>query len=156
MKTPILTDKHAGRLRYLDLGFFTGSERGVERVLTTALLAPLAGLRPPQRDKRSLGHLLVLGGSRSYPGAVLMTGSFNGTLDFGLSMDAKDNVWIVHRPQTLEQKESYATRGRHVEFGLRWHGKEREREGKRNVFHESGAHDQRERFESAFNAFDLI
>jgi hypothetical protein len=29
----------------------------------------------------------------------------------GLSMDAKDNVWIVHRPQTLEQKESYATRG---------------------------------------------
>jgi hypothetical protein len=28
----------------------------------------------------------------------------------GLSMDAKDNVWIVHRPQTLEQKESYATR----------------------------------------------
>src|SRR5579872_5169770 len=28
----------------------------------------------------------------------------------GLSMDAKDNVWIVHRPQTLEQKESYAAR----------------------------------------------
>ena len=22
----------------------------------------------------------------------------------GLSMDAKDNVWILHRPQTLEQK----------------------------------------------------
>src|ERR1700759_1318576 len=29
----------------------------------------------------------------------------------GLSMDAKDNVWIVHRPQTLEQKESYLARG---------------------------------------------
>jgi WD40 repeat protein len=29
----------------------------------------------------------------------------------GLSMDAQDNVWIVHRPQTLEQKEVYATRG---------------------------------------------
>ena len=28
----------------------------------------------------------------------------------GLSTDARDNVWIVHRPQTLEQKESYATR----------------------------------------------
>ncbi len=28
----------------------------------------------------------------------------------GLSMDAHDNVWIVHRPQTLEQKESYAAR----------------------------------------------
>ena len=73
VKAPILTDKHAGRLRYLDLGFFTGSERGIDRVLTTALLAPLAGLRPPQSDKRSQGHLLVLGGSRSYPGAVLMT-----------------------------------------------------------------------------------
>src|SRR5450631_4041433 len=32
-------------------------------------------------------------------------------MTIGLSMDAKDNVWIVHRPQTLEQKESYATRG---------------------------------------------
>ena len=28
----------------------------------------------------------------------------------GLSMDAHDNVWIIHRPQTLEQKESYLTR----------------------------------------------
>ena len=37
------------------------------------LLAPLAGLRPPASDKRSHGHLLVLGGSQSYPGAVLMT-----------------------------------------------------------------------------------
>lgn len=26
-------------------------------------------------------------------------------MTIGLSMDAKDNVWIVHRPQTLEQKE---------------------------------------------------
>src|SRR6185437_6354312 len=32
-------------------------------------------------------------------------------MTIGLSMDAHDNVWIVHRPQTLEQKESYATRG---------------------------------------------
>jgi NAD(P)H-hydrate epimerase len=73
VKAPILTEKNAGRLRYLDLGFFAGSERRTDRVLTTALLAPLAGLRPPQSDKRSQGHLLVLGGSRSYPGAVLMT-----------------------------------------------------------------------------------
>ena len=28
----------------------------------------------------------------------------------GLGLDAKDNVWIIHRPQTLEQKESYPTR----------------------------------------------
>ena len=73
VKTPILADKYAGRLRYLDLGFFTGEERGADRVLTPALLAPLAGLRPPSSDKRSQGHLLVMGGSRNYPGAVLMT-----------------------------------------------------------------------------------
>ena len=29
----------------------------------------------------------------------------------GMGLDAKDNVWVFHRPQTLEQKESYATRG---------------------------------------------
>lgn len=73
VKMPVLMDPGAGRVRYLDLGFFTGAERGTERVLTPALLAPLAGLRPPSSDKRSQGHLLVLGGSRSYPGAVLMT-----------------------------------------------------------------------------------
>lgn len=73
VKAPILTDKNAGRLRYLDLGFFTGTERGDDRVLTPGVLAPLAALRSPQSDKRSQGHLLVLGGSRSYPGAVLMT-----------------------------------------------------------------------------------
>ncbi|MEO6874598.1 MAG: NAD(P)H-hydrate dehydratase [Opitutaceae bacterium] len=73
VKAPILTEKNAGRLRYIDLGFFTGAQRGAERVLTPALLTPLAGLRPPHSDKRSQGHLLVLGGSLSFPGAVLMT-----------------------------------------------------------------------------------
>jgi len=73
VKEPVLADPHAGRLRYLDLGFFTGKEAGRDRVLANGLLAPLAGLRPAASDKRSQGHVLVLGGSRSYPGAVLMT-----------------------------------------------------------------------------------
>jgi len=73
VKAPVLTDKNAGRVRYLDLGFFTGEEEGADRVLTTGILAPLGGLRPPDGDKRSQGHLLVLGGSCSYPGAVLMS-----------------------------------------------------------------------------------
>ncbi len=75
VKTPLLDDPHTGRVRYLDLGFFRRPEDSVGgemRVLTPALLRPLAGLRPAVCDKRSYGHLLVVGGSRSYPGAVLM------------------------------------------------------------------------------------
>jgi NAD(P)H-hydrate epimerase len=63
----------AGRVRYLDLGFFRGDEPGLDRVLTSAVLAPLAGLRPVQSDKRSYGHVFVVGGSRDFPGAILMT-----------------------------------------------------------------------------------
>ena len=71
-----------GRLRYLDLGFF-GSKVGrvipnapsltIDRVLTADLLAPLQCLRNPQSDKRTYGHVFIIGGSRSYPGAVLMS-----------------------------------------------------------------------------------
>jgi NAD(P)H-hydrate epimerase len=63
-----------GRLRYLDLGFFAETQPpGLQRVLLLGLLAPLARIRPAQADKRTFGHLIVVGGSRSYPGAVLMT-----------------------------------------------------------------------------------
>ncbi len=74
VKEPIVTSIHAGRVRYLDLGFF-GKEpaRRADRVLLPSILAPLAGLRSPHSDKRTYGHLLVVGGSRSFPGAVLMT-----------------------------------------------------------------------------------
>jgi ADP-dependent NAD(P)H-hydrate dehydratase / NAD(P)H-hydrate epimerase len=81
-----------GRLRYLDLGFFDSPQVGsalardaasgsppsgrptgaIDRVLKPGVLAPLAGLRAPQSDKRTFGHLFVIGGSRHYPGAVLM------------------------------------------------------------------------------------
>jgi ADP-dependent NAD(P)H-hydrate dehydratase / NAD(P)H-hydrate epimerase len=90
VKTPVLTLPNAGRLRYLDLGFFDASPAFVGsadpaqsvchlisdkpvRVLTAATLDLLRGLRAPQSDKRTYGHLLVVGGSRHYPGAVLMT-----------------------------------------------------------------------------------
>lgn len=73
VKRPALESEHAGRIRYLDLGFFDGSaDRGADRVLTPEVLRPLAALRPARCDKRSYGHLFVVGGSRSYPGAVLM------------------------------------------------------------------------------------
>lgn len=103
VKQPLLEPAAAafvGRIRYLDLGFFNHSEcgrgaftplsdepairglgaprpqqpaAGPARVLLPSILRPLEQLRPAQSDKRTYGHLLIVGGSRSYPGAVLMT-----------------------------------------------------------------------------------
>lgn len=73
VKTPAIESERAGRVRYLDLGFFREGEAGAARVLTPEILAPLAGWRTPRSDKRSYGHVFVLAGSRNYPGAVLMT-----------------------------------------------------------------------------------
>jgi NAD(P)H-hydrate epimerase len=42
-------------------------------VLTRDLLQPLAGHAAALTDKRTYGHLFVVGGSRSFPGAILMT-----------------------------------------------------------------------------------
>jgi len=46
---------------------------GFDRILTPAVLAPLRTLRPALSDKRTYGHAFILGGSRSYPGAPLMS-----------------------------------------------------------------------------------
>ena len=73
VKQPVVGAPNAGRVRYLDLGFFHGDTAGDDRVLTATMLAPLAQLRPAHSDKRSYGHVFVIGGSRSFPGAVLMT-----------------------------------------------------------------------------------
>jgi hydroxyethylthiazole kinase-like uncharacterized protein yjeF len=77
VKRPVLSAgaaKFVGRLRYLDLGFFdTGQPAGaVEQVLTTSILAGLSHLRSSQTDKRTFGHVFVAGGSRSFPGAVVL------------------------------------------------------------------------------------
>jgi NAD(P)H-hydrate epimerase len=60
------------RLRYLDLGFFPEQTEGDVRVLTPRVLDPLRKLRAVDSDKRSYGQLAVIGGSRSFPGAVAM------------------------------------------------------------------------------------
>ena len=85
VKAPLLELVNAGRLRYLDLGFFektgTDGERQVchllsdklGSVLTEKVLAPLKGLRVAGSDKRTYGHVFIVGGSRQYPGAVLMS-----------------------------------------------------------------------------------
>ena len=77
VKNPVLSPDVAvsvGRLRYLDLGFFAGEgmPAAPERILTTQVLAPLGELRASLTDKRTFGYLLVVGGSHSYPGAVVL------------------------------------------------------------------------------------
>lgn len=69
-KTPLLDGAGAGRLRYLDLGFFLPDVPGDQRVLKADVLNPLRRLRTARCDKRDFGQLAVVGGSRSYPGAV--------------------------------------------------------------------------------------
>lgn len=62
-----------GRLRYLDLGFFRAFRGSSDlSILTLRALDPLRGLRSPASDKRTFGHLVLVGGSRSFPGAILM------------------------------------------------------------------------------------
>jgi NAD(P)H-hydrate epimerase len=77
VKLPVLSPRvtsMVGRLRYLDLGFFADASvpEAKERMLIAQVLAPLTGLRAAQTDKRTFGHLLVVGGSHSYPGAVVL------------------------------------------------------------------------------------
>lgn len=74
VKAPLMGLANAGRPRYLDLGFFrNGGAEGGERVLTENVLGALKALRAAGGDKRTYGHVFVVGGSRRYPGAVLMS-----------------------------------------------------------------------------------
>jgi len=64
-----------GRVRYLDLGFFDGGtpDSGNPRaVLLPSGLRSLCSLRGAATDKRSYGHVMLLGGSRTMPGALAM------------------------------------------------------------------------------------
>lgn len=77
VKYPVLSPRNAGvvgRLRYLDIGLLQegSAPDATERILLPSLLQPLAGLRASLTDKRTFGHLLLVGGSRSYPGAVVL------------------------------------------------------------------------------------
>lgn len=77
VKYPALSPRHVaavGRLRYVDSGLLRddSAPNATERILIEAVLGPLAELRVAQSDKRTFGHLLVVGGSHSYPGAVVL------------------------------------------------------------------------------------
>lgn len=64
-----------GRLRFLDLGFFPSAQapEAPATFLSRDVLHGVRRLRPALSDKRQYGRIYVLGGSRAYPGAVLMT-----------------------------------------------------------------------------------
>ena len=76
-KAPLFQgDAPHGRIRYLDLGFFDPSESDFEAstefILLPKLINSLRTLRPPNVDKRSFGHLYIIGGSSFMSGALLM------------------------------------------------------------------------------------
>jgi NAD(P)H-hydrate epimerase len=79
VKAPLLAPASAGwvgRIRYVDIGFFEktydGARSHPEEWLTEGVLEPLRRLRPSAGDKRTYGHLLVVAGSRLYPGAQML------------------------------------------------------------------------------------
>lgn len=83
MKKPLLeavNRQFVGRLRLLDLGFFNENDKSTQiwredadkEVLLGKVLERLRHPRDPWTDKRHYGHVLVIGGSRNMPGAVLL------------------------------------------------------------------------------------
>lgn len=75
LKSPVLDLAGAGRLRWLDLGFDAAATfpTCADWVLDPRVLDPLRALRPAAVDKRAMGHVVLVGGSRQYPGAILMS-----------------------------------------------------------------------------------
>jgi hydroxyethylthiazole kinase-like uncharacterized protein yjeF len=79
-KAPLLASSNAqfvGRIRYVDVGFFDDGKRPgavstVKEILLGSAIRTLRKLRPAHCDKRDFGHLFLLAGSRTYPGAALM------------------------------------------------------------------------------------
>lgn len=67
-----------GRIRYVDVGFFDNEnyfeEYAKEKYFITRAdaLSFMNELRPAISDKRSYGHLFIIAGSRSFPGAALL------------------------------------------------------------------------------------
>ena len=66
-----------GRIRVIDLGFHKNPECAAFKTRDTvlaadAVLQPLQTLRPTDANKYTFGHLFIIGGSATMPGALLM------------------------------------------------------------------------------------
>ena len=76
LKKPLLNrdlEESIGSIRYLDLGFFDESSSSGKRVVLDSILDTLRSRRSAFCEKRSFGHLLIIAGSRSMPGALIMS-----------------------------------------------------------------------------------
>lgn len=75
VKQPVFDVAEAGRVRYLEIGFFKADNLpdATERVTSERVLSPFRSLRSGNSDKRDFGHLFIIGGSVSMPGALLMS-----------------------------------------------------------------------------------
>lgn len=65
----------AGRIRYVDIGFFdapTQFDGSAIRIARPDILRFATALRPAISDKRTFGHLFIVAGSRKYPGAAML------------------------------------------------------------------------------------
>lgn len=65
----------AGRIRYVDIGFFdapTEFDGAAIRIARPDILRFANTLRPAISDKRTFGHLFIVAGSRKYPGAAML------------------------------------------------------------------------------------
>jgi len=78
-KQPLFAPDNAqwvGRIRYIDLGFFEklydGPREFSPNLMLPAALEPTARLRNATESKRNHGNLLILSGSRFYPGAQML------------------------------------------------------------------------------------
>lgn len=72
VKAPLIGLGSARRVRFIDLGFSIRSQSMIDDMLGSGVLEGVGGLRVAGSDKRSFGHVLVVAGSRRYPGAALM------------------------------------------------------------------------------------
>ena len=61
-----------GRIRYLDIGFFKQATQADRHVLSDDILEFRRTLRRSQTHKKTFGHVFLVGGSASMPGAILM------------------------------------------------------------------------------------
>jgi NAD(P)H-hydrate epimerase len=80
--------EHCGVIRCVDIGILSDAAASAPEcgeAVAAADVAPLLGARPANAHKGSFGHLLIVGGSRHYTGAPLLSGAAALRMGTGLA-----------------------------------------------------------------------